>query len=176
MAHNDCSIRQPNAIKISEKKNWGHATKGTSTQRIQVDGLNPGGVLDTYRLASFLHREQTYHPYGVDSPVIDYSYFHDTLVRWVIDRMNFQTDTGPLENIHQWIHKANCPPHALISIGATRYTPFGETHFLKPGDRAIVVLYDGARYSSESALSFVGQKHTQDIPGISILDQTVVYP
>ena len=30
----------------------------------------------------------------------------------------------------------------LIGIGATNYTPLGETTFLQPGDQAIVRVYD----------------------------------
>ncbi len=36
------------------------------------------------------------------------------------------------------------PEHVLIGIGATRYTPLGESTFLKPGDEAIVRVYDTA--------------------------------
>lgn len=34
------------------------------------------------------------------------------------------------------------PEHVLIGIGATRYTALGESTFLKPGDEAIVRVYD----------------------------------
>ena len=34
------------------------------------------------------------------------------------------------------------PENVLIGIGATKYTPLGETTFLQPGDQAIVRVYD----------------------------------
>jgi hypothetical protein len=36
------------------------------------------------------------------------------------------------------------PENVLIGIGATRYTPVGESTFLQAGDRAIVRVYDTA--------------------------------
>jgi hypothetical protein len=30
----------------------------------------------------------------------------------------------------------------LLAVGATRYTPFGASHFLQPGDVSWVVLHD----------------------------------
>lgn len=41
------------------------------------------------------------------------------------------------------------PEVVLIGIGATRYTPLGESTYLKPGDEAIVRVYDSA--SSEAS-------------------------
>jgi hypothetical protein len=38
----------------------------------------------------------------------------------------------------------------LISIGASRYTHFGETTFLERGDRSIVALYDTRLFSLET--------------------------
>jgi hypothetical protein len=32
--------------------------------------------------------------------------------------------------------------NVVIAIGATKYTPLGESAFLQPGDRAIVRVYD----------------------------------
>ena len=45
------------AGKISEKKNWGSASKGMSSQRIALDKFAEGGELDYYHIASFLRRE-----------------------------------------------------------------------------------------------------------------------
>ena len=36
------------------------------------------------------------------------------------------------------------PTQLLVGIGATRYTELGESTFLKPGDQAIVRVYDTA--------------------------------
>ena len=36
------------------------------------------------------------------------------------------------------------PTHVLIGIGATSYTPLGESTYLQTGDQAIVRVYDTA--------------------------------
>ncbi|MGF1723677.1 DUF5718 family protein [Photobacterium nomapromontoriensis] len=171
-AYNDCSIRKPNAKKISEKKNWGEKTKGISSQLIAVDSLSEGGVLDTYRIASFHQRDGEIARYGEDSPVIGYSYFHQTLLNWIVERMNNQQDVGPTENIAQHLANANYPTQAVISIGATRYTEYGETTFLKSGDTSIVVVYDGNLYSSEQIMAMADSK-VFGTTGLSALIQTV---
>ena len=174
MAHNDCSIRRPGAKKISEKKNWGPASKGTSAVRIPIDRFGPGGVLDTYRLACFLERDGELHTYGVDSAVSGYRYFYDRLVSWLIDRLNSQRDEGPLEDLSAWISCANYPRQALISVGATRYTRFGEQTFLQPHDRAIVVLYDSAQVPPDALKDVLRAGPTGVQQGIAILDQLVL--
>ncbi|MCR3964261.1 DUF5718 family protein [Aeromonas veronii] len=146
-AYNDCSIRRPNAKKISEKKNWGEESKGLAANLLPLSGFTAGCELDDYRIACYLERDGELHAYGVDSAAIDYSYFHGKLLDWAIDKFNHQQDEGPAEHIQGLLAQAGHPPHALISIGATRYTPFGETHFLKPGDISCVVVYPGSRYS-----------------------------
>lgn len=173
-AHDDCSIRRPGAKKISEKKNWGADSKGTARQQIAIDDFGPGGVLDRYRLASFLERDGALHEYGVDSEVSSYSYFGPRLIDWLVDRCNEQRDEGPLEDIAAWIERAGHPAHALISIGATRYTEFGETTYLAEGDRAIVAVYDGSRWDAEALRELVVSDDAEEAEGASILRQTVV--
>ncbi|WP_421231703.1 DUF5718 family protein [Aeromonas sp. 603079] len=146
-AYNDCSIRRPNAKKISEKKNWGEESKGLAANLLPLSGFAVGCELDDYRIACYLERDGELHAYGVDSAAIDYSYFHGKLLDWAIDKFKHQQDEGPAEHIQGLLAQAGHPPHALISIGATRYTSFGETHFLKPGDTSCVVVYPGSRYS-----------------------------
>lgn len=148
-AYNDCSIRKPNAKKISEKKNWGEHTKGVASTMFDIDSLAEGGVLDSYRIASFHKRGDLVSRYGEDSPVVGYSYFHEKLLTWIVDRMNNQQDVGPTEDIAMHLANADYPAQALISIGATRYTEFGETTFLQSGDTSIVVVYDGSKYSQD---------------------------
>ncbi len=150
-AYNDCSIRRPNAKKISEKKNWGEESKGLAANLLPLTHFAAGCELDDYRIACYLERDGGLHPYGIDSAAVDYSYFHDQLLAWAIDKFNHQQDEGPAEHIQGLLAQAGRPAHALISIGATRYTPFGETHFLAPGDTACVVVYPASRYS-ESAI------------------------
>ena len=171
-AYNDCSIRKPNAKKISEKKNWGQQTKGVSSTLIELDHLDEGGVLDRFRIASFHKRGEDVIRYGEDSPVVGYSYFHQKLMNWIIDRMNNQQDAGPAEDISAHLANANYPEQALISIGATRYTEYGETNFLKSGDTSIVVVYDGELYSQEE-ITRMAQSQTFAEEGISTLVQQV---
>ncbi|MEC6797206.1 DUF5718 family protein [Photobacterium sp. S4TG1] len=173
-AYNDCSIRKPNAKKISEKKNWGTNSKGMSEHLIAIDNLTVGGILDSYRIASFHCRHGEIHRYGEDSAVIDYSYFHTRLLDWIIERMNHQQDVGPTENIAELLEQSHYPTQALISIGATRYTPYGETHFLQTGDTSIVVVYDGNRYDAEEIMQMATTHDLANGDGMSVLIQQVV--
>ena len=172
-AYNDCSIRKEGARKISEKKNWGPQSKGVSATLLPLDHLAAGGVLDDYRIASFLLRDGEVHPYGIDSPAVEYSYFHQTLLDWIREKMNEQQDEGPAEDIAALLKASGYPAQALISIGATRYTPFGESHFLQVGDRSLVLLYPGSRYSPEQILARV-RAGEFDGEGISALLQAVI--
>ena len=173
MAHNDCSIRRPGAKKISEKKNWGPASKGVSEQVIEIDRFSSGGVLDRCRLASYMWRDGQLHAYGQDSAISGYSYFYETLVDWLKVRLNTQVDEGPLEDIPTWLRVAGYPKQALISVGATRYTEFGETHFLKPGDRSIVVVYEEDKWELATIESMLNKSGSFEGQGISVLDQKV---
>lgn len=145
-AYNDCSIRRPNAQKICEKKNWGANSKGLSATWLPLDHFQAGGTLDGYRIACFHLREGELNEYGVDSPAVGYSYFHQKLLDWIIDRMNHQPDENPMNNIAELLQQADSPRQAIISIGATRYTDFGERNFLQPGDTSIVVVYPSCQY------------------------------
>ena len=147
MAHNDCSIRRPGAKKISEKKNWGNNSKGVSAQHIAIDKFENGGILDAYNLTSYLLRDGEFHLYGLDSPVTGYSYFYTELIAWMTERLRHQQDEGPLENMKEWLMASGCPAKILISIGATKYTPFGESTYLEHGDVIYVILYDSTIYN-----------------------------
>lgn len=146
-AYNDCSIRRPNAYKICEKKNWGSSSKGISATQLALDSFTPGGNLDNYHIACFHKRNGVLNTYGVNSPAVEYSYFHQKLLDWIIDRMNNQSDDGPMNNISEMLKQANYPTKAIISIGATRYTPFGESNFLQVGDVSMVVVYNAKKYT-----------------------------
>lgn len=171
-AYNDCSIRRPNAKKISEKKNWGASSKGLSTTLIEMDQFGEGGVMDYYRIACYLKRDGEYFAYGEDSLVKSYSYFNHQLLGWLVDRMNNQVDEGPMEHIATHLETADYPDYALISIGATRYTAFGETHYLQAGDQSIVVAYDERIYAPDAIVPLLkkGNLPTDDI---SILIQDI---
>lgn len=170
-AYNDCSIRRPNAQKICEKKNWGEHSKGIAENWIALDQFMLGGNLDQYRIACFHQRGEQLHEYGIDSPVLGYSYFHQKLLDWIIDRMNHQPDENPMNNIAELLEKAGYPTQAIISIGATRYTDFGEQNFLQAGDTSIVLLYP-QHYSSAQILDMVKSNRYPD--DVSALVQHVV--
>ena len=161
-AYNDCSIRKPNAKKICEKKNWGSASKGISSRFLDVDSLDKGEKLDHYRIACFHKRNDVLTAYGIDSPISGYNYFNQKLVDWLIDRMNNQPDQGPMNDIPELLKQANYPSQAIISIGATRYTEFGETHYLQVGDTSIVVVYDGRQYHYQQIAQFAQAENFPD--------------
>ena len=172
-AYNDCSRRVAGASKISQKKNWGACSKGLSATRIEIDRFAPGGILDRYRIACFLERDGQLHTYGVDSAVSSYSYFYGRLLDWLVDRLRTQADAGPLEDVASMLERAGRPSRALISVGATRYTDFGEQNFLQRGDTRHVVVYDAQRYSQESLAQALRADELRG-PAASLLSQRVV--
>ena len=139
---NDCTIRKEGAKKISEKKSWGLNSKGIGDKWIAIDKFEEGGIMDNYHLCSFVERDGILYPYGVDAPLLGYSYFYTKLKNWLIEKMNTQEDFGPLENIAEHLKTCKYPNKALISIGATAYAEFGENNYLKCGDEVYVIAYD----------------------------------
>jgi hypothetical protein len=174
MAHNDCSIRREGAKKISEKKNWGAETKGTSNQRIPLDRFSAGGILDDYRIVCFLLRDGELFEYGIDSPAASYSYMYEELLDWLVAKLNDQFEEGPLENISEWLRVAGYPEQALISIGATRYTDFGEKNFLARGDQSMVAVYDGRLFDLDTLTQIARGEIDTPANGLSLLRQDVV--
>lgn len=144
---NDCTIRKEGAKKISEKKSWGPNSKGIGNKWIEIDKFEEGGIMDNYHLCSFVKRNGLLHPYGVDAPLLGYSYFYTKLKNWLIDKMNTQEDFGPLENISECLKLSKYPQQVLISIGATAYAEFGEHNYLQSGDEIYVMAYDVRRDS-----------------------------
>jgi len=172
-AYNDCSIRVKGASKISDKKNWGEASKGISDTLFQIDKFEVGGVMDKYSIASFLRRDGEVHAYGEDVELDGYSYFHEKLLNWISSQINTQVDFGPLENLNEYIKECNYPSQAIISIGATRYTPYGETTFLKNNDEVIIVVYNRDSLSSDNILDAV-KNNSYDKNTMSVLAQRVI--
>jgi hypothetical protein len=175
-AFNDCSIRRPGARKISEKKNWGPASKGIAPRLLPVEDLDPEGPTRTLRLASFLRRDGASAAYGVDSPVVGYSYYGEQLLAWLVDRLQHQhgSDETPLEPVGSYLAAAGSPSRILVGIGATRYTALGESTFLRDGDTAIVVVYDGERWTPEAVEQAVAAGDEAALEGASVLVQPVV--
>jgi len=172
-AYNDCSIRKPNAKKISEKKNWGENTKGISSQIIPIDTFENGGIMDNYSIASFLKRDGKTYIYGENSAVLTYNYFYEKLKSWMIEKLNTQEDFGPLENLSFHLKNSKFPKGLIVSIGATSYTEFGETTFLEVNDEIIVIIYDHSKISFEELIQKV-EENDLKIEGASLLHQKIV--
>jgi len=151
-AFNDCSIRRPNAPKISHKKNWGPASKGVAREFFDIGDLTVDGPTATLRLLCHLRTaDGVHHEYGTDSPLLGYSYYGQMLLDWITERLANQKGSPdtPLEDVGALMVACGRPCNALIGIGATRYTDYGESTYLKSGDEGIVRVYDtaGAAYS-----------------------------
>ncbi|MEN8148024.1 MAG: DUF5718 family protein [Campylobacterota bacterium] len=171
-AYNDCSIRKEGAKKISEKKNWGSASKGLSSTLIDIDKFEEGSMLDHWRICSFVRGQDMMMRYGEDVELSGYSFFYQKLIDWMTNQINSQVDYGPLEPLIGYIEKAGYPEKAVISIGATRYTPYGEKRFLQEGDEVIVVVYDNELYCT-NPIMMMAQKGEFEAPGVSALVQRV---
>jgi hypothetical protein len=172
-AYNDCSLRIEGAAKISYKKNWGVNSKGLSKTLIPIDTFEKGGVMDHYRIASFLRRDGALMRYGEDVELIGYSYFYEKLLEWMTHQISTQGNIGPLEPIAEYLKDSGNPSQAIISIGATRYTPFGEINFLQEGDEIIVVVYDNNLYCMNPILMMTNSGKL-NVEGVSALVQKVV--
>ena len=172
-AYNDCSIRVKGASKISDKKNWGEASKGISDNLIAIDKFSDGGVMDDYSICSFLRRGGEIHAYGEDVELSGYSYFYEKLLDWMSNQINTQEDFGPLEPLSEYISTCNYPQEAVISIGATRYTPYGEKTFLKAGDEVIIVVYNAKKTLHVDVLESV-KNSSYNENSMSVLAQKVI--
>ena len=139
---NDTTIRKEGASKISEKKSWHENSKGKGDIWIDIDKFEEGGVMDSFHLRSFVIRDGVKYEYGVDAPLLGYSYFYGKLKDWLVDKINNQKDFGPLEDISEYFKECGYPKTVFVSIGATAYAEFGEKNYLKDGDIVIVEAYD----------------------------------
>jgi len=176
-AFNDCSWRNPLATKISEKKNWGPQSQGLAAgQLFPLENFSASGPLEHFRLASFLRREGMLHPYGEDAPVAGYGTLYGDLLDWLVDRLRHQRDDGPLEDVGAMLKAAGRPDRALIAIGATRYLPFGEATFLRPGDEAVVAVYDGREADAGALRAALADAGWTGAPWVSLLRQRVLEP
>ena len=88
--------------KISHKKNWGPASKGVAAQFFDISDLSPQGPTASLRLVCFLDADGSddgEQAYGQDSPLLEYSYYGDVLLDWVVERLANQkgAEGTPLE-------------------------------------------------------------------------------
>lgn len=172
-AADDTSLRKP-AAKIHEKKNWGPHSKGLSNQWIAIDELGPDGVMERFRLASFLVRGGQTHAYGEDSALADYSTKGPALVDWMVDRLQNQADEGPLDDLPTILERASYPPQAILFIGSTRYTPFGESTPVQPDDEVVIVTYDAEVVDLVAVRDAVA--HHTPLANASVLRRRVLPP
>ncbi|MFA5233213.1 MAG: DUF5718 family protein [Sulfurimonas sp.] len=172
-AYNDCSIRVAGASKISDKKNWGESSKGLSDNLIKIDKFSNGGVMDGYSICSFLKRDGEAHAYGEDVELSGYSYFYEKLLGWMVEQINTQKDFGPLEPLSKYIVTCKNPSDAIISIGATRYTHYGETTFLKSGDEIIIAVYNRTKTDSQDIAKSI-KNGDYDLESMSLLRQNII--
>jgi len=173
-AFNDCSIRRP-APKLSHKKNWGAASKGVADRFFPVDCDDLHSACGSHRLASFLRRDGELVAYGVDSPLTGYSYFGDRLLDWLVDRLAGQRGAAddPLEPVGAYMDSCGRPRMALVAIGATRYTEFGESDRLRPGDETIVAVYDSTVLSPSAVEQSLADGDAGALGSVSLLIQRV---
>ena len=172
-AYNDCSVREPNAPKISQKKNWGAFSKGVSNQIIPIDKFEIGSTMDNFNIASFLKCDGELKAYGEDSAVLTYNYFYQKLITWMIGKLNTQENFGPLENLSEVLKEAKYPTNMIVSIGATAYTPFGENRFLQEDDEVFVCIYDKTKYTLEELEENIKNGNTT-LENTSILHQHIL--
>ena len=140
-AFNDCSIRRPNAPKISYKKNWGPASKGVAHQFFDISDLTPDGPTATLRLLCHLRTaDGVHHEYGVDSPLLGYSYHGEVLLDWIVERLANQKGAPetPLEDVGRYWSPAGVPS-TCSSASAPPGTPsWASRPISSPETRAIV--------------------------------------
>jgi len=172
-AYNDCSIRIGGATKISDKKNWGKDSKGISQTLFKIDEFNENSDIKDFSIASFLKRDKEVYAYGENTELTGYSYFYNKLIQWMIHQINTQKDFGPLEPLNEYISECNYPDKAIISIGATRYTEYGEKTFLKENDEIIIIVYNHTKNSLTQIQDSINA-NKYDTDTMSVLSQHVV--
>ena len=129
--------------------------------------------MDRWRIASFLRRKGDVFRYGEDVELTGYSYFYGKLTEWMVRQINTQSDTGPLEPLQEYLSACHQPKEAIISIGATRYTAYGESHFIQKDDEVLIVLYNDTFCCPNEILKRV-VKNDLEGEGLSLLRQKVV--
>ena len=90
----------------------------------------------------------------------------------MLDKFNNQQNEGPAEDIHSYLVAADHPQQIMVSIGATRYTAWGESNFLQNGDKAVVVVYPESKYTPDQIKKMAETGDFSDC-SVSALVQTV---
>jgi hypothetical protein len=79
------------------------------------------------------------------------------LLSWISSTLSSQRDEGPLEDLPALLEQAHRPRLAVITIGATRYTDFGERTFVRAGDRTAIAVYDPERVAGNDLVGLFGR-------------------
>jgi len=176
-AFNDCSIRELSwSTKLSEKKNWGFASKGISQKHFKIKSFSPGTLVDSLVLVSYVMRAGEIHQYSVHAACRNYLSFYEPLLDWIVDQMNNQKDTGKWENISLLLAASDYPTSVWIALGAGQYTEWGETNYIQPQDEVVVIVYNEQVFPNGPESEVVTALfHDRVAPsGIIALHQTVV--
>ncbi|CAD7953885.1 unnamed protein product [Amoebophrya sp. A25] len=174
-AFNDCSVRSlEGSVKLSEKKNWGRASKGISIRHFNIDCFDPKTPENKPSLVSRL---------WIGSWVMRNGVLQEYTERdWIVDRMNNQVpaENDPAdkwENVHELLAASNYPDKTWIALGAGAYTPWGESNFLNLGDQSAVLIWDEKKWPEgppPKVLEDIFRDSEQTPDGIIALHQTFV--
>jgi hypothetical protein len=96
----------------------------------------------------------------------------------MLDRLANQVASPgtPLEDVGALFRSSGRPERAVIGIGATRYTEFGERNFLDVGDESIVIVYDEVVVGHGDVMFAVANRAEFELAGASVLTQLVRGP
>ena len=171
-AYNDLSIRNPNATKISLKKNWGPQSKGFGPliSLLKFDHSQ----FQNWRIASWHFSQNSWHPYGIDTAVLDYSYFGSELKDWIINQLNSQEDESQLENMPILIQESKQPKYFAIGCGATRYSDWGKSNFVKEHDLMAVLIYQNETALTEHEyLEILNSRSLSKVSGSLLIQEAI---
>ena len=116
-----------------------------AAQFFDISDLTPDGPTATLRLVCYLRdADGQEHEYGVDSPLLGYSYYGEVLLDWMVERLANQKGSPdtPLEDVGALMVAPRSPRARPDRHRRDRYTELGESTFLQAGDQAIVRVYD----------------------------------
>lgn len=139
---NDATYRNKSVSKLSQKKNWGFASKGLASSELTLDTTSEHEVIERLRLCGFHKHQGHWYLCSQDVAVTDYHLFNEPLLKWINQRINYQQDSGVLHSIKALLSNCAQPTEITVAIGAPCYTSAGESHQLAAGDETLVIAYD----------------------------------
>ena len=99
----------------------------------------------------------------------------EELMNWSVEKFNHQKYEGPAEEISKQLKASVNPSEIMISVGGTRYNDYGNSHYLKDVDKAVVVVYPEDIYSEDQILNLVESGEIDKKADISALVQDVIF-